>query len=54
MCWKRLEVVRLTGSVKPQFRQVVRYLPTDSEEWKTVKIFSRGGKGTGKYADWLT
>ena len=33
----------------PKRKQVVKYLPTDSSQWKTAKIISRAGKATGKY-----
>ena len=31
----------------------VRYIPNDSDEWKTATIMSRAGKATGKYRNWL-
>ena len=39
--------------MKPKGKQGVRYLSTDSEKWKTIKIVSGGRSSTGKYADWL-
>lgn len=47
------ELICLSGPVKPKGKQGVRYLSTDSEKWKTIKIVSGGRSSTGKYADWL-
>ena len=34
-------------------KQIVRFLPMESEKWKIAGIISKGGKSTGKYRDWL-
>ena len=45
---EHLELICLAGSVKPKTKQDVRYLSTDSEKWKTVKMVSRERNSTGK------
>ena len=39
--------------VIPKVGMRVKYLPCDSEEWKTAKVVSRAGKATGMYRNWL-
>ena len=37
----------------PKLKSVVRIKERNSDQWKTVRVISRGGKATGKYPSWF-